>query len=480
MRTQSFSKAALLAAAATVPSGIERKDDPNAAQLTAELKGVLNDGRKIFEALKDVDMDQIKELKNLKSADIITVEKLKRVETALEEKLKPLDPAIQRIKAAEEKLEAFEAMAARPPSLLTQDEKVEAAKSTARFNMLRKSVDRSATDLTVDEYQSYRSAFTKGFMRKGGDNLTPDEAKALRSGSDPDGGYMVPIETHGRIVEFVRETTPMRQYANIETIGTDTYEDEYDLDEVGSGWVGETESRAESDTPTVGRFSIPVHELHSQPRATQKNLDDAVRDQEAWLARKVSRKFARDESTAFVSGDGDGKPRGFLTYAAGTPAATSTNAFRVIEQSAIGNTGGAFAASNPGDVFITAIGLMKAAFLPGASWAMNRGTLAATRKVKDGDGTYLWQTSFDQGTPFNLLGYPVLSFEDMPALASSSLSIAFANWREAYTIVDRMGIRVLRDPYTAKPFVLFDTTKRVGGDVVNFEAVKLLKFTTSL
>jgi HK97 family phage major capsid protein len=212
--------------------------------------------------------------------------------------------------------------------------------------------------------------------------------------------------------------------------------------------------------------------MYAEPKATQDELDDADFDIEAWLVRNIGMKLARLEANAFVVGTGVAKPRGFLTYASGTPTAT---AFNVIEQTKTG-VNGAFHATLPGDVFLTTIGLLKAAFRARARWSMNRTTEAAVRKQKDGQNNYLWQPSFQAGVPSLLCGHPVSLFEDMPAIATGSLSIALADFLEAYQIVDRRGMTVLRDPYTAKPYVKFYTTRRVGGDVVNFEAVKLIDF----
>jgi len=274
----------------------------------------------------------------------------------------------------------------------------------------------------------------------------------------------------GRIVGKIFETSPMRAYASVQTISTDALEGLYDLDEAAAGWVGETESRAETDTPTLGKWRIPVHEIYAKPHATQKLLDDAEINMEQWLANKVADKFARTEATAFVTGDGVGKPRGFLTYADGTTLPGT------IEQFDTGVNGGFGAAPTGGDVLIDALYGLKAQYRANATWFMNRATTKLIRKIKDSDGAYLWSPGIAAGQPATLLGYPVASFEDMPDPATGSLSIAVGDMRAAYQIVDRINIRVLRDPYSSKPYVQFYTTKRVGGDVVNFEAVKLVNF----
>jgi HK97 family phage major capsid protein len=338
----------------------------------------------------------------------------------------------------------------------------------ARNNMRRRGTD--VHDFGNAQLDAYKSAF-QTYMRKGDQALSSDEIKALSVGTDPDGGYVVNPDLSGRIVMKVFETSPMRAYASVQVISTDALEGLFDLNEASSGWVGETDSRTETNTPQLGKWRIPTHELYAKPTATQKLLDDAEINMEAWLAGKVAEKFARDEATAFVTGSGIGRPRGFLTYASGTTLPGT------IERFDTGVNGAFAAAPNGGDVLINALYGLKAQYRANATWFMNRATTTLTRKLKDTDGAYVWSPGIAAGQPATLLGYPVASFEDMPDPATDSLSIAVGDMREAYQIVDRIGIRTLRDPFSSKPYVEFYTTKRVGGDVVNFEAIKLIEFT---
>ena len=267
----------------------------------------------------------------------------------------------------------------------------------------------------------------------------------------------------------------MRAIASVMTITADAVEGMLDLGEPAAGWVAEVEARAETATPQVGLWRIPVHELYAEPRVSQKLLDDASFDVESWLAQKVAEKFGRSENAAFVAGGGVGMPRGFTTYATAATADAS-RPWGTLQHVPTG-TSGAFAASNPGDVLIGLTYALKAGFRAGARFVMARATAAEVRKLKDtSSGQYLWQPGLAAGSPASLLGYPVVEAEDMPAIGANSLSIAFGNFREGYAVVDRQGIRTLRDPYTAKPQVKFYTTKRVGGDVLDFDAIKLLKF----
>lgn len=321
------------------------------------------------------------------------------------------------------------------------------------------------------EMVAYKQAF-QAYMRKGEQIMGAQEAKALSVGSDPDGGFVVNPDMSGRIVNRVFETSPMRAYASVQVISTDALEGLFDLNEASSGWVGETEARPETGTPALGKWRIAVHELYAMPTATQKLLDDAEIDMESWLASKVADKFARDEANAFVVGNGVGKPRGFLSYAGGTTLPGT------IERIKTGANGAFVAAPNGGDALIDALYGLKSPYRVNATWFMNRSTSKLVRKLKDTDGAYLWAPGIVAGQPATLLGYPVASFEDMPDPATGSLSIAVGDMRAAYQIVDRAGIRTVRDPYSAKPYVQFYTTRRVGGDVVNFEAIKLLEFAT--
>lgn len=347
-------------------------------------------------------------------------------------------------------------------------------KALSWAGMVAKAKGTRIESYTHQDAMGYKAAFLE-YLRKDDRVLTADETKALSVGSDPDGGYVVDPDTSGRIVMKQFETSPMRQYASVQVISSDALEGLFDLDEAASGWVSETGSRAETSTPQLKAWRIPVNEQYAEPRATQKLLDDAYINMEDWLAAKVSEKFTRTENAAFVNGTGVGQPRGFLTYTAGTTLPGT------IEQLATG-ANGAFASDPAGaDKLMSLIYSLKSNYLRNAAFFMNRTTAGGVRVLKDSNGNYLWQPSVQAGQPSTLLGYPVASFEDMPSYTTTgALAIAFGDMAEAYQIVDRLGIRVLRDPYTAKPFVKFYTTKRVGGDVINFEAIKLLKFATSV
>jgi HK97 family phage major capsid protein len=332
------------------------------------------------------------------------------------------------------------------------------------------------TDEKQTEVAEYKRAFEKYMRHKGDDKLmSPEDMKALSVGSDPDGGYVVDPDQSGRMIGRIFETSPMRQYASVQSIGTDALEGLFDVDEAGYGWVAETGARSATDTPQLEKYRIPVHEMYAKPSATQKLLDDAAINMESWLQDKVVDKFSRAENTAFVSGTGVDRPRGFATYA--DYASAGVFEIGAVEQFDTGVNGDFAAAPAGGDALINALYGLKMQYRNNAVWFMNRATTGGVRKLKDSDGAYLWQPGIAAGQPASVLGYPMASFEDMADYTGTgALAIAVGDMRSAYQIVDRIGVRVLRDPYSNKPYVEFYSTKRVGGDMVNFEALKLVNF----
>lgn len=432
--------------------------------MDVELKAALDAQMKTFEEFKAANDSMQAEVKKLGAADAVTAEKVEKLSKALDE-------SADRIKAVQKHAEDVEAKLNRAgighnggPSMEVEQ------KAAADFGR------QIGQDITVDDFRSYKRGFD-AYLRKG-TAAPPSEMKALSVGSDPDGGYLVTPDTSGRIVAKIYESSPMRQLAAVVTIGTDSYEGLIDNGEAGAGWVGETSSRTETTTPQLGKWIIPVAEAYAMPSATQKVLDDAVLDIEGWLSMKVADKLARIENTAFVSGDGVAKPRGILSYTMSS-SADSSRAWGAFQYVATGTSGGFGSTTNGTDKLLDVIYSLKAGYRNGAAWFMARSTVGAARKIKDGQGNYAWQPSTQLGQPATLLGFPVAEGEDMSAIGADSFSIAFGNFAEAYTIVDRQGITVLRDPYTSKGSVLFYSRKRTGGGAVNFEALKFLKFGTS-
>ncbi len=267
----------------------------------------------------------------------------------------------------------------------------------------------------------------------------------------------------------------MREIATVRTVGSGVFRKPVSTAGVQAGWVAETAARPETDPATLALLEFSSADLYACPAATQSLLDDALIDLDEWLAAEVEDAFAAQETAAFVSGDGVNKPKGFLAYA---NAAEGTQTWGQIGTVASGAAGG-FATANPADKLIDLIYAPKAQYRPNGRFVMNRRTVSAVRKFKDADGNYVWSPATRPGETASLLGYPVTEIETMPDIGANSLSIAFGDFARGYLIVDRAGVRVLRDPYSAKPYVLFYTTKRVGGGVQNFDAIKLMKFAAS-
>lgn len=328
-------------------------------------------------------------------------------------------------------------------------------------------------ELSTDAYKQYKSGFLKMVSGVSIDDLSSDERKAMSAGSDPDGGYLLPQSTVGATLSKIYEQTVMRQLANVQTISTNDIEGIIDNDEASAGWVSELGSRSDTATPTVGKWRIEAHEMYAMPKISQRILDDAATDVEAWLSNKVADKFARVEGAAFWTGTGVGQPKGLAAY---TTAATSddTRAWGQFEHIKTG-ANGAFHTTKA-DPLQELIGAFKSQYLQNASFCMRRELRTDIRKMKEATSDrYLWEPSLQAGAPDRLLGYPVYIDQYMPAKATDSLSLAFGDFKQAYTIVDRMGIRTLRDPFTAKPYVVFYSTKRTGGGAQNTEALKFLK-----
>lgn len=324
---------------------------------------------------------------------------------------------------------------------------------------------------------AYKTAFFDRFVRKGEDSsdLKSLQAKAMSVGTSADGGYAVPEELDRSIEKLMRDVSPVRQVANVITVGTSDYKKLVNVNGIASGWVGETAARPATNTSQLAEVTPFMGELYANPQVTQQALDDLFFNVEAEVTDQLAEEFAVAEGAAFVSGNGTNKPKGFLAY---TTAATadSARAFGTIEHIATG-VAGDFAASNKGDVFYDVVAKLKAGYRAGSVWMTNKAMLFEVMKLKNSQGDYLWQSRItDNGLGLSLVGYSVAEAEDMPAKAANSLSIAFGNFKRGYTIVDRIGTRMLRDPYTNKPYVGFYTTKRVGGMVVNSEAIKVIKF----
>jgi HK97 family phage major capsid protein len=386
-----------------------------------------------FEAFKDANDQRLSKRDN----DIVLKEKLARINSTIDAQARRLDEITLK--------------SARPV-----------------FGAERAAV-RSATAL------EHKAAF-EAYVRSGeAAGLRALEVKALSAGSNPDGGYLVPPEVETQIGQRLTAISPIRAIAGVRTISGNVYKKPFMTAGPAVGWVGETDARTQTGSPTLDELSFPAMELYAMPAATATLLEDAAVNIDQWLAQEVEQVFAAQEGTAFVTGDGSNKPKGFLSYTTIDNASWSWGNIGYIASGAAG----AFPAMNPSDVLVDLVYAVNAGYRQNDAFVMNRKTQSAIRKFKDTTGNYLWQPPAIAGGRASLMTFPVYEAEDMPDIAANSLAIAFGDFNRGYLIVDRAGVTVLRDPYTAKPYVLFYTTKRVGGGVQDFDAVKLMKFAAS-
>lgn len=306
---------------------------------------------------------------------------------------------------------------------------------------------------------AFRAHFTRG-----------DVKAALNKGTASEGGYLAPVEWDRTITDKLIQISPMRQIAGVQSISTAGFKKLFNARGTASGWVGETAARPQTATPTMGELTFTPGEIYANPGATQGMLDDAAVDLEAWLASEVETEFAYQEGLAFVSGNGVNKPSGFLTYVTGA-ANASVHPWGVIPTGVTAASATAVAS----DEILDLVYSLPSEFTADARFVMNRNTMGKVMKLKDSAGWYLWQPSLQAGQPSLLAGYPLTEMAAMPNMTTGAFPIAFGDFRRGYLIVDRTGVRVLRDPFTNKPYVHFYTTKRVGGGLVNPEVLRVLK-----
>jgi HK97 family phage major capsid protein len=402
------------------------------ASASPEARAALHEMMAAFEAFKGANDARLSEIEKKASADALLEEKVARIDAAVGQAQARLDRALSE---------------SRRPAI-------------------------GAEPTPVASAPEAKAAF-EGYVRTGRE--VGLEIKAGLSSAPTSGGYVVPAETERAIERRLMTVSPMREIATVRTVASGVFKKPVSTAGIASGWVAETAARPETDPATLALLEFPAADLYANPAATQALLDDALVDLDEWLAGEVEDAFAAQETTAFVTGDGVNKPKGFLGYSI---VADASHAWGDIGYVASG-AAGAFTASNPSDRLIDLIYAPKAQYRPNGRFVMNRKTVSAVRKFKDADGNYIWSPATRAGETASLLGYPVTEIETMPDIAANSHAIAFGDFQRGYLIVDRAGVRVLRDPYSAKPYVLFYTTKRVGGGVQNFDALKVMKFSVS-
>jgi len=346
--------------------------------------------------------------------------------------------------------------------------KAEMAALKARVDAQAVAAARPALSGAKDE----ASPFVERYLRKGIEAGV--ELKAVVGTSEAAGGYAVPEEIDAAIDRTLTAISPIRAIANVVKVGSAGYRKLVTTGGTPSGWVSEDAGRPETSTPNFTEVAPPFGELYANPAASQAMLDDAAFDVEAWLAQEIATEFARAEGAAFVNGSGVNRPKGFLNGPT-SGAVDSVRPFGTLQFITSG-AAGAFGGTNPQDRLVDLVQALRSPYRQGAVFVMNSATAARIRKFKTADGAFLWQPSLTAGQPDTLLGYPVVEAEDMPDVAADSLSIAFGNFKAGYLIAERTETQILRDPFTHKPFVHFYATKRLGGQVTNSEAIKLMKF----
>ncbi|MBD3679591.1 MAG: phage major capsid protein [Rhodobacteraceae bacterium] len=349
-----------------------------------------------------------------------------------------------------------------------------------RLTMLdRKTVTQGRPALaTAAETEAPHLKAFAAYVRHGDDDALRGltlEGKAMSTAVAADGGFLVDPQTAESIRSVLKSTASIRQIANVVNVDATSFDVLVDHTDLGSGWGSEAGSTTETSTPQIDRITIPLHELSALPKASQRLLDDSAFDVEGWLATRIADKFARAEAASFVSGDGVDKPKGFLAHTAVAEASWAWGSLGYVATGAAGD----FDATNPADAIVELVYALGAQYRANASFVMNSKTAGRVRKLKDNDGRFLWSDGLAAGEPARLMGYPVLIAEDMPDIGASANAVAFGDFAAGYTVAERPDLRILRDPFSAKPHVLFYATKRVGGDVSDFAAIKLLKFALS-
>lgn len=441
------------------------------------------DLQKSFDELAEVVTAQREEVEK---GDKKSEDTLKTIEEAIEEKAQVVSDMQVAFKAATDETEAQKSRIENLEQVISEGayskggdtDKPKRTKLDDMFGEYMRKGDANGTMLgdgdnamaSRDFINEVGEAIIKSELYSSDERLQDMARKELVVGVNPMGGYFITPDMRGRIEGRIFETSPMRGLSNIITTTNESVEFVLDDNEAESGWVGEVDARPETATPDIAQIIIPTHEQYAKPKASQKMLDDAGFDIEQWLINKVSDRFTRRENTAFVSGDGSKKPKGFLSFAAAADP-------DVYERYTIGQQETAASGVIDGDDLKDLQNLLKQDYQGNATWGMKRSTWATITKLKDTQNRYLFEllSNLRDGDILQILGRPVVLMDDMPAISANTLSVVYADFRRSYTIVDRIGVRVLRDPFSNKPFIEFYTTKRVGGEVTNFDSIKLMK-----
>ncbi|MBI1867712.1 MAG: phage major capsid protein [Methylocystis sp.] len=393
---------------------------------------IVADLNRAFSSFKETNDERLAQIETRLGVDVLTEEKLQRIDHALNETKHRLDRVTLDL--------------SRPRIGARAQDDAGALQHKAAFNL---------------------------YMRAGeSSGLKALEAKALSAGSGPDGGYLVPVPAEQEILRRLAHLSPIRAIASVREISTHSLRKAYSFQGPAAGWVAEADPRPQTANQQIADMTFPALELYAMPAATQTLLDDAVVDIEQWIAEEVQTVFAEQEGAAFVNGNGVNKPQGFLAY---QTIADASWTWGKVGYVATGVAGG-FPTTTPSDVLFGLVYALRAGYRQKGKFVLNRQTQSLVRQFKTTTGEYIWAPPASLGQNATLMNFEVVEAEDMPNPGTDAFAIAFGDFERGYIVVDRLGIRVLRDPYSAKPYVLFYTTKRVGGGIQDFEAIKLLKF----
>jgi HK97 family phage major capsid protein len=395
---------------------------------------IIADLNRAFFSFKETNDERLAQLEGRAGADALTEEKLARIDQSLDETKRRLD--------------------------------------RLSLDQSRPRLGGASEDVSARQHKSAFDLYVRAGEAAG---LKALEAKALSTTSGPDGGYLVPIPAEREILRRLAKMSPIRAIASVREISTHALRKAFSTQGPAAGWVAEADPRPQSANQQIADMTFPAMELYAMPAATQTLLDDSVVDIEQWIADEVQTAFAEQEGAAFVNGDGVNKPKGFLAYQTAADASWTWGKLGYV----LTGVSGAFPAISPSDTLFNLVYALRAGFRQNGKFVLGRRAQSLVRQFKTTTGDYIWQPPAIAGAPASLMNFPVVEAEDMPDPAADAFSIAFGDFERGYVVVDRIGIRVLRDPYSAKPYVLFYTTKRVGGGVQNFEAIKLLKFGTA-
>lgn len=398
-----------------------------------EVANAFEDFMRAFESYKQTNDERLAQVEQQIGADVITTEKMDRISRSMDEQKRKLDQLM---------VKGTRPILGDKPSILSDNE--------------------------------HKTAFNN-YIRRGDEmGLRQVEQKAMSQSSDPDGGYLVPDELDQQIGQRLNNLSPIRGISSVRQVTGSVLKKPFSQNGMAVGWVGETDARPQTTNAQLVELQFPTMELYAMPAATSSLLEDSAIDIDTWIMSEIEAAFAEQEGAAFINGDGVNKPSGFLT----APQIDDTNwSWGNIGYVATGTDAGF--GDDPSDRLIDTIYSLKSGYRQNAKFVMNRKTQGTIRQFKDADGNYMWQPPAAPGQQAMLHGFPVVEAEDMPDVASDTMAVAFGDFERGYLVVDRRGVSVLRDPYSAKPYVLFYTTKRVGGGVQNYEALKLIKFGAS-